>query len=641
VTPPPPRSGRGGAAGRRSLRRAVGAGLACAGLFGAAGGLAAAQAPPPAAAAHTLAAAADAALVRARQADAQGDTTAVLDAARQALDGYQAVCAARSDCDWRPTWETRLLLARHDLRRGLNSAALEHAQAAADLARKAGDTAGQAQALAVAADLSGLQGDGADEQRLLAQALRMARLDGGAALRSRIALYETKILRRRGDLGGARRSAEAGLAAARQVNDRQLRMGHYVNLSDVLVADGRPREALQAAEQGLALAGAPGTGRTERTLSHNAALARIGLGQVPQALQVLDPLLAAYRAAGARADEAIALREFAEAFANAGQWPVALSLYHRERALAAHIMAANRDAALADLRQRYDREAQQRRLDQLAGESRLMGAQIDNRAAMQQVWAAGAAALLLAVALLGLMARRVRDLNRRLEHSQAFLRAQSHRDPLTGLSNRRGLHEAAAARGLDQCFEGALLLIDIDHFKRVNDGHGHAAGDVVLVEVARRLAEVVRADDVLVRWGGEEFLICLPGVDSAHAHALAQRVLQAVGGEAVVLPGPVPAALRVTTSVGYGCFPLPPARLPTTLERAINLADMALYTAKNHGRNCAVGIHETAAADAADLHALEGDFDQARRDGRVVLEHSAGPVPPAPRDDPGPALQAA
>ncbi len=605
------------------MRRTIAVALACAFV-----GLAVAQepaTPPPTG--QAAQAAADAALTRAREADLQGDTTAALDAARSALNGYQAACAARTDCDWRPSWEARLLLARHDLRRGVVSAALEHAQAAAELARKAGDTPGQALALAVSADLSGIQGDGAEEQRLLAQALRMARLDGGAELLARVALYESKILRRRGDLGGARRSAEAGLARARQLGDARLVTTHLVNLSDALVADGKPREALHAAEQGLALARPLGDGRIERTLAHNAALARIALGQVPQALQVLDGLLAAYRAAGASADEAIALREFAEAFADAGQLPVALSLYHRERELAAQIMAANRDAALAELRQRHDREAQQRRLEQLAVESRLMSAQLDNRSATQQVWAAGATALLLAVALLALMARRVRELNRRLEHSQAFLRAQSHRDPLTGLNNRRGLHDAAAARGLDQRFEGALLLVDIDHFKRINDGHGHAAGDVVLVEVARRLAEVVRGDDVLVRWGGEEFLVCLPGVDTQHARALAQRVLQAVGGEPVALPGAQAPALRVTASVGYGCFPVPPARLPLTLERAINLVDMALYTAKNQGRNCAVGIHEAAATDAEGLHVLETDFDQARREGRVVLEQLAGPAP--------------
>ena len=627
---------------RRGACACVCAWAASAGLGAALAQDAAPPAPPAASAAAVQAltaqapardaalAVADAALARARQADMQGDTTAAVTAARNALEGYREHCPGHADCDWRNTWEARLLLARHDLRRGLNSAALEHAQAAAELARSAADTARQALALAISAELSGLQGDSADEQRLLSQALRMAGLDGEPGLRARVNLYETKLLRRRGDYGGARRSAEAGLALARQAGLPGLITLHLVNLSDALVADGQPRAALQAAEQGLPLARQGGDGRSERALTHNAALARIGLGQMPQALQVLEGLLLGYRASGASADEAVALREFAEAFANADNLPVALKLFHRERELAAQMMAANRDAALAALRQRFDREAQQRRLEQLAGESRLISAQLDNRAAMQQVWAAGAAALLLALALLALMVRRVRDLNRRLESNQAFLRAQSHRDPLTGLSNRRGLHDAAAARGLDLHFEGALLLVDIDHFKRVNDGHGHAAGDVVLVEVARRLAEVVRGDDVLVRWGGEEFLICLPGVDAEHAQALAQRVLQAVGAEPVALPAPAGGTLRVTASIGYGCFPLPPARLPLSLERAINLADMALYTAKNQGRNCAVGIHEAQTADADALRALETDFDRARREGRVVLDQLAGPAPPVP-----------
>jgi diguanylate cyclase (GGDEF)-like protein len=322
------------------------------------------------------------------------------------------------------------------------------------------------------------------------------------------------------------------------------------------------------------------------------------------------------------------LREFADAFAAAGDLATALNLYHRERKRAAEIMTANRDTALAELRARYDREAQQRQLDQLGRESTLMTAQLANRAAMQKVWIGSAVVLALATLLVALLYKRVRQINLRLAHNHAFLRAQSQRDPLTGLANRRGLHDAAQAQQVVQEFAGALLLVDIDHFKHVNDGHGHAAGDLVLVEVARRLAEVVRADDLVVRWGGEEFLIYMPGVGSAPAQAqalaqvLAQRVLQAVGGEPVALPQQ---ALRVSVSVGYGCFPLPPASLPLTLEQAINLADMALYTAKSQGRNRAIGINSALASDASALRRIEADFDQAWHEGRVTLQTTPGP----------------
>jgi diguanylate cyclase (GGDEF)-like protein len=366
---------------------------------------------------------------------------------------------------------------------------------------------------------------------------------------------------------------------------------------------------------------------------HNAALARLALGQPKAARRTLDELVAAHHADGALADEAEALREFGDAFAKAGHLRTALDLYHQERKLAADIMAANRDAALAELRARFDKEAQQRQLEQLGRESSLMSAQLDNRAMLQKLWAAVALVLLLAGVLVALLYRRVRAINRRLAHNHAFLRAQSQRDPLTGLANRRGLHEAAQGGtpkdGEAPGFNGALLLVDIDHFKHVNDGHGHAAGDAVLVEVAHRLARVVRDNDLVARWGGEEFLIYMPGVAAPAAQALAERVLHAVGAEPVPLPAqagaPAP-LLRVTVSVGYGCFPLPPARVPLTLERAINLADMALYTAKGQGRNRAVGVTAARADEDAALQRIEADFEQAWNDGRITLLRTPGPA---------------
>ena len=330
------------------------------------------------------------------------------------------------------------------------------------------------------------------------------------------------------------------------------------------------------------------------------------------------------------ADEAETLREFSDAFAAVGDLKTALVLYHQERKLGAEIMTTNRDTALAELRARFDREAQQRRLDQLGRDSTLMSAQLDNRNTLQKVWAASALVMMLAVVLVALLYKRVHSINRRLAHNQAFLRAQSQRDPLTGLANRRGLLETAQAQGVHEQFSGALLMVDIDHFKHVNDGHGHAAGDTVLVEVAQRLAAVVRDNDLVARWGGEEFLVFMPGVGSPQAQALAERVLLVVGDIPVALPGAAVNPLRVTVSVGYGSFPLPPARLPMTLERAINLADMALYTAKGQGRNRAVGISSARADKDEALRQIESDFDQAWHEGLLTLQRTQGPLAPEP-----------
>ena len=576
-------------------------------------------------------AAADAALVRAATADARGDTGAALEAASAALKGYTAACSAGHDCDHRARWRALQVLTRQARQRGQYSAALTHALTAAQAARKAGDAAREALALADVADLAGLQGDGPAEQRYIDEALRLGRADGAPLLRSRLQLYETRLQARHGDAEAARRAANTGLALARQAGSARLAAIHLVNLSDVLVTLAQPHAALQAIAAALPVVREQGDRGTERALLHNAALAHISLGQVAEARRKMDTVLAAHHKGGATADHAAALREFAAAFAAAGDPRSALQLFHQERALAAKIMADNREATLAELRQRFDREAQQRRLEQLSRERVLVTAELANRAAMQKVWAAGAAVLLLTGVVVALMYRRVRRLKRRLEDNHALLREQSHRDPLTGLHNRRGLHETVAARGLLHRFEGALMLLDIDHFKRINDGHGHAAGDAVLVEVSRRLSEAVRGEDLVVRWGGEEFIVCMIGTspdDAAGAvRALSQRVLEAVGATPVALPGG--GALRVTVSVGHACFPLPPAALPLALERAINLVDMALYTAKNQGRNNAVGIVMAAADENAALCALEADFDLARSEGRVTLERLNGPAAPA------------
>ncbi|MCW5609646.1 MAG: GGDEF domain-containing protein [Rubrivivax sp.] len=574
-------------------------------------------------------AAADRRLVQAALADAHGDTTLAAEAGRDALQAYRQLCPAHEACDLRSTWRALQLLARHDALRGHPSTALGHALAAAELARHLGDDHRQAWALAMAADLAGELGDAGAEQQHLAQAQRLARLAGTPQTLARVHIYELRLHRRRGDLAGARRVTEQGLDFAEQARSPRLAAVLLANLSDLDVHEGRPRQALAAVERALPVARRAGDRRLERALLHNAAVARIGLGEGEAALKTLDTLLADYRASGVTADEAGVLREFADAFAAAGALRTALALYHRERALAAQMMAANREAALAQLRERHDHEAQQRRLAQLARDNALMGAQIENRAAMQQVWMGGAAALALAVLLVALLYRRVHVANRRLQHNHLLLRERSQRDPLTGLANRRALHERAAAQGLDRRFAGALLLVDIDHFKQVNDRHGHAAGDAVIAEVARRLAGVVRDDDLVVRWGGEEFLVLMPPRAPERAPAaaaeLAARVLQAVGGAPLPAGDGAGTPRRTTVSVGFGAFPLPPAGLPLSLQRAVDLVDMALYMAKHQGRNRAVGVIAAAVESTAALHEALADPERARRDGVFTLQQIAGP----------------
>jgi two-component system cell cycle response regulator len=157
------------------------------------------------------------------------------------------------------------------------------------------------------------------------------------------------------------------------------------------------------------------------------------------------------------------------------------------------------------------------------------------------------------------------------------------RDPLTGLSNRRHFN-AVLASEVDRVArsgeEALLLMIDIDHFKNVNDTHGHPAGDEVLRVVAKTLQTCVRPMDTLARFGGEEFVVILPSCQPSFGHVVAERIRRAV--ENAVIPIAPGLELRVTISIG-GAFALQWIR--STSELWTDRADQQLYLANTTGRN--------------------------------------------------------
>ena len=169
-------------------------------------------------------------------------------------------------------------------------------------------------------------------------------------------------------------------------------------------------------------------------------------------------------------------------------------------------------------------------------------------------------------------------LSRNQRHAE--LQRAAHADALTGLANRSAL--ALQAPGLARVTAHdppvAVLMLDIDHFKRVNDQHGHAAGDQALREVALRLQATLRQGDLLARWGGEEFCVCLPGADEAAARAVAEKLRRSVADAPLQLPDGT--ALLLTASLGVAALGVA-EELPAALGRA----DAALYRAKQAGRD--------------------------------------------------------
>ena len=183
---------------------------------------------------------------------------------------------------------------------------------------------------------------------------------------------------------------------------------------------------------------------------------------------------------------------------------------------------------------------------------------------------------------LGRLADTFNAMAEKLERTQAALEQLSIHDGLTGLCNYREFHRRLAEeleRAQRYHRPLSLLMLDLDHFKRINDHHGHQAGDEMLRQFARIMSQQVRPIDLVARYGGEEFTVILPETDSGGAVATAERIRRAIARQVIAVARGT--ALRMTVSIGVAVFPAD----ATTGDKLITAADRALYAAKRAGRN--------------------------------------------------------
>lgn len=191
--------------------------------------------------------------------------------------------------------------------------------------------------------------------------------------------------------------------------------------------------------------------------------------------------------------------------------------------------------------------------------------------------------------------KRERELMTRLRKDNAYLKVLATTDPLTHVQNVRSFHdilehEFKIARRYTQPL--SLLTMDVDHFKLVNDSHGHPSGDYILKELAVILTQSVRESDVVARTGGEEFSIILPRADRADAIQFAERIRKEVASRHFNCYG---RDINVTISIGVATFPSPAEDIGDP-EMLIYFSDQALLVAKESGRDRVVDFHELAAS---------------------------------------------
>lgn len=257
---------------------------------------------------------------------------------------------------------------------------------------------------------------------------------------------------------------------------------------------------------------------------------------------------------------------------NLGEYEEALEASLAFRSVSEELHSEKRSRELDLLRVRYEAEARERKIEQLRKQ----------RETQRKLIAAAVVGLAFAGVSLVSMYRNMRyrtKTNAELSRAYARVERLSRTDPLTGLANRRAMMERLSAEEARYRRTGrpyALILCDIDDFKRVNDRYGHDCGDRVLRHVTECFGEVLREHDVASRWGGEEFLLLLPETSVTGAVNAAEKARRAIAGSPVSHDNE---PIRLTMTFGVS----PGGGLP--VDRAIQMADRALYRGKEKGKN--------------------------------------------------------
>jgi diguanylate cyclase (GGDEF)-like protein len=497
---------------------------------------------------------------------------------------------------------------------GQDEAALPFLEQALDLANKMHDDLRTVHAML---SMARIYTDSGNYDRAIVQLDAARRL--AVQLGDETSLVETEervadIADRRGDRFEERRASLAGLEHAKRSGSSKWLELALLNLGDSYLKTRDFAESLKYSKQALPIMLRTNQRDNEQVTLFNEGLAYIGLGSIKVGQKLAEGAISESLAGSDLLDAKELLREYADALEHAGYLMMAIQVYHRYDAVSEKFMTNTRQRAFLELSAQFDDERKARELELLRRDNELKASEMRGQRLLQQLIIAGALFIAVICAALVWAFARVSKANERLRFS-------SEHDPLTGLSNRRYFNERVLAVDGARPVGGCVLLADLDHFKRINDSYGHPAGDAVLAAMSQRLAEALRENDKLVRWGGEEFLAVLGPMTPAQADLTAERLLQAVRREPVLWNGHL---IHCTISIGYACFPMAGSATDISLDSAISLVDKALYEAKRRGRDRACLIKVVSARDEKDLSAISSEFESATNDRRVLLVEILG-----------------
>ena len=432
---------------------------------------------------------------------------------------------------------------------------------------------------------------------------------GDQAALASLSMRAANIASARGDIAAAVRSSQEALEHARKTTSKQLLAVALGYVADGGLRTGDYRASLRYSEEALELARKLRRNGLELTTRFNMGEAKIGLNDVAAGKHLIESAINETLSGGNLTDADGMLVEYADALERIGEWHAAVVVHHRSDELRNQIMTTARQRAMLELTSKYDDERKTREIELLRRDNALASANLRAQQLRQAMTLMVATVVVLLAAALAWAFTRVRRVNGKLLHA-------SEHDTLTGVRNRRYFNDKVLSQHVDRSFTGCVLLIDLDHFKRINDFFGHPGGDAVLQAVARRLGESLRENDTLVRWGGEEFLVVLPAMSRERLTTTVRRLLAVIQDKPILWRNQV---IPCTISIGYAVFPVSFGAADVSLDRAIALVDKALYEAKKRGRNRACMITEIRKGTSGEISS-NAEYDVATADNVVPLK---------------------
>jgi diguanylate cyclase (GGDEF)-like protein len=428
-------------------------------------------------------------------------------------------------------------------------------------------------------------------QQGLAEALANPELQSYAA---EFYTQEGYVLVELGELDAALLSNQQGLIWARKLKYEDHEVLFKNNIGDIYLRQGKLDMAKELFEQCFAYGMRKQQKATTALAAFNLGYIQVLQGEYEPGIAKMQQMLKELESVIAKSDVLGYMIEVADAHRFAGKHQAEAEVLRQYNQLSSDIFQSEREKQLNQLQEEFSAKEKTKEILALTQQNQLKEVKIERQQLQQEVTMLIGVVVLLASCLLFLLYRKVRHANLKLKEVNDKLAYQSLRDPLTGLYNRRSLLEHMDRREHNERRVAApeltdgFILLDIDFFKHINDHYGHAAGDAVLIEIARRLTELTRNEDMVWRWGGEEFLILLRRVDIKALANFTQRVLDTIGNSNITFEQQ---QIQVTASAGFLTYPFNDLDEETlTWPKALQLADMALYLGKVHGRNRAYGL---------------------------------------------------